>query len=271
MFSVRAKTKEYRFLQLRNAAQEFQLDFTLPHLRLLNVRLASFLNLSLQLPIILRDGEKNEKDLTGYAEVTMLKTTNSFSKTISTILFSALIGAGVMFGLKALSSSNSDSGNSRLTIERIETISELATVRFYLSNIVEYEQPKDWYDVKEVKVLVLAKGSIQGRVDLKPDDWTIDREKRTVEIKIEPESIKIGDPEISPDDGLNTWIISEGLIFNKLKEDERKKATTKALKELKQTAIDLGIREHTAAEAKKILERVLESLGYQANIIIIRE
>jgi hypothetical protein len=150
-----------------------------------------------------------------------------------------------------------------VSIESIQRVAELATIRFNEAVLYPYKQPKKKMQLIVGELLVLAKGSIVGRVDLKKASMERDDEARTVTIRFAKGAVLISDPEVTK---LETITIKKGGVFHPIKDEHRNEATKNAMGLLKSAAEDAGIRQMTIAEAKTVLSAFVREFGYTASV-----
>ncbi|MFM7571735.1 MAG: DUF4230 domain-containing protein [Snowella sp.] len=163
---------------------------------------------------------------------------------------------------------------SKVTVEQINKIAQLATVKYVMQNILEHNKERQWYEWKDGRILVIVQGKITGSIKFNNENWKIEEKveannKKTliINITIDKSSVKISDPEI-PQDGIRIITLDDPNIFNKINDRDRDIAINEAISGLKNQALSQGIEKATAEEAKRVLEVFFESLGYQPNITI---
>ncbi|MGE5251078.1 MAG: DUF4230 domain-containing protein [Bacteroidota bacterium] len=155
-----------------------------------------------------------------------------------------------------------------VTIEEIKQVAQLATVEYTISDAYKWQKPRQWYETKNLELMVLARGKVKGSVDLEKMQLEVSNEadEKHVTLIFGPGAILISDPEICPAGCIRTYDMKDVNLFTGLTAEDRNKQLSAAIGCLKQAAIDDGIREKTAAEAKVVLTRFLEHLGYVADI-----
>jgi hypothetical protein len=155
-----------------------------------------------------------------------------------------------------------------VTIEEIKQVAQLATVEYTISDAYKWEKPKKWYETKNLELMVLARGKVKGSVDLEKMQLEVSDEtdEKRVTLIFGPGAILISDPEICSAGCIRTYDMKDVNLFTDLTDEDRNKQLNAAVGCLKQAALEDGIREKTAAEAKVVLTRFLEHLGYVADI-----
>ena len=184
------------------------------------------------------------------------------SKTIITAIVSALI-AGLL--IYFITHKESETTNVKVTVESIKNITELAVVEYTLSESLETTLPKGFGNLRDATFFIYVKGVIKGSVNLEEGVYEIDNEKRTATISFPDSAIVISNPAVDEDD--IQFTTCKDRILNKIKDEDRNKAYNKAIKVMKQTALDNGIIDKVKNEAKLVLENYLVSFGYQTKIV----
>ena len=183
-------------------------------------------------------------------------------KNIMTIVIAAAVGVGAMY---VYSTFANDSSQTKVTVNSIKKIAELATIEYNMSVIKEQTKKRKFIEWKDAKFLVLLTGKIKGSVDLNSADVKIDKEKKMVNIKFRQNAVKISNPEIGPDD-IKIITVSDPNILHKLNDKDRNKGQQEAIKLLRKTALDKGIVQQTKNQAKLVLENFLAALDYKSSI-----
>jgi hypothetical protein len=182
------------------------------------------------------------------------------ARLLVTAVLAALVAATLMYFFKP----QEPAPRVDVSIESIQRVAELATIRFNEAVMYPYKKPKKFLEWKNAKLLVLAKGTVVGRVDLKKASMERDEEARTVTIRFAKDAVIVSDPEIKK---LEVITLANPNIFHPLNDDDRNKATKNAMGLLKSTAIDGGIREMTKDEAVTVLSAFVSELGYTAEVV----
>lgn len=183
-------------------------------------------------------------------------------KNIITIVIAVAVGVG---GMSLYSFFTDDTAESKVTVNSIKKIAELATIEYNMSVIKEQTKKKKFIEWKDARFLVLLTGKIKGSVDLNKADVKIDKENRKVDIRFNKDAVKVSNPEIGPDD-IRIITISDPNIFHKLNDKDRNKGQKEAIRLLRQSALDKGIVDQTKTQAKYVLENFLAALDYKSSI-----
>lgn len=183
-------------------------------------------------------------------------------KNIMIFVVAVLIGIGAMYAYSNMSGTSSE---TKVTINSIKKIADLATIEYTMSVIKEQTKKKKFLEWKDAHFLVLVTGKIKGSVDLNMADVKIDKENKKVNITFHKGAIKVSNPEIGPDD-IKIITIDDPNVFHKLNDKDRNKGQAAAIALLRQTALKNGIVNQTRDEAKVVLENFLDALGYQSVI-----
>jgi len=183
-------------------------------------------------------------------------------KNIITIIVAALVGVGAMY---IYTSFADESSQTKVTVNSIRKIAELATIEYTMSVIKEQTKKKKFLEWKNARFLVLLTGKVKGSVDLNLADVKIDKENKKVTIAFRKDAVKVSDPEIGPDD-IKIITVSDPNILHKLNDNDRNKGQAAAIKLLRETALEKGIVNQTKTQAKVVIENFLAALGYQSVI-----
>jgi hypothetical protein len=186
------------------------------------------------------------------------------AKYLGIAALAALITAGVVFFVMRGHDGRSD---VIVTVEGIKEIAQLSTVEYVVSDVLHKEKGKKWYEWKKASFLAKAAGKIKGGVDLEKMQIKVsnDLDHKRVDLLFERGAILISNPEIGPED-ITIIDCSDPNIFHKISADDRNKAINEVISRLKSVAEDQGIRERTASEAKLVLTRFLQQLGFEVHI-----
>lgn len=183
-------------------------------------------------------------------------------KNITVFIAAVLIGIGAMYAYSNMADMGSQ---TRVTVNSIKKIAELATIEYTMSVIREQTKKKKFMEWKDAKFLVLVTGKIKGSVDLNMADVKIDKENKKVKISFRKGAVKISNPEIGPKD-IKIITVDDPNIFHKLNDKDRNKGQAAAIALLRQTALNKGIVNQTKNQAKAVIENFLAALGYQGVI-----
>jgi hypothetical protein len=140
-------------------------------------------------------------------------------------------------------------------------------VEYVTSSVTKYTKPKEWFEWANAVCFVTARGKVKGSVDLEKMqiDVSTEPDKKTVLLRFEPGAIVISDPEIGKDDVKFEVCTNPNLLTSVTPEDYTA-AHNAAIQALKKAALENGIEEKTAFQAKLILTGFLRELGYEATI-----
>jgi uncharacterized protein YxeA len=187
-------------------------------------------------------------------------------KTIGIILLVVVV-AIVAGGFVYLLTRDSGKTDVVVNVENIKNIAQLATVEYHISTYLFREKGKKIYEWLSAKFFVFVKGKVKGSVDL--DQAVIevspDPKNRMVKITFKKGAVLVSDPEIAQDD-IKIMTCADPNIFHKISDADRNKAMRDVIALLKKTAIDDGIMDKAATEAKLVLTTFLQSLGYASQI-----
>jgi hypothetical protein len=184
------------------------------------------------------------------------------AKYIMVFIIAALVGVGAMYIYTA---TVGDTLESKVTVNSIKKIAELATIEYNMSIIEEQTKKKKFLEWKEARFLVLLTGVIKGSVDLNQADVNIDKEAKKVTIAFKKNAVNISNPEIGPGD-IKIITVSDPNVFHKINDADRNKAQAAAIKLLRKAALDKGIVNQTKSQAKTVIENFLAALGFQSVI-----
>ena len=189
------------------------------------------------------------------------------SKYVISIVFAALLGAGVAAGvLFGLSRDKGGETDVILAINDIKEIAQLATVEYHISTFLDRKKKRQWYEWLDARYIVFLKGVVKGSVDLNLADVQLPAAgTKTVTIKFKKGAVKVSNPEIGRDD-IRFITVSDPNVINRISDADRNRAQGDAIAALKKAATDAGIVEKTAREAKILLTKFLGGLGYTAKI-----
>jgi len=160
-----------------------------------------------------------------------------------------------------------DRTTTHVTVESVQDVAKLATINMYVSTYQYWTKPKEWYEWKNANILVLASGSIQGRMNLEKAkiDISEDEERPSVNIDFAPDAVEVSELEVGKGD-IKCVDVNNPNVLNPINARDRNRAIEAAMKKLKQTAADMGIVEKTKEEAQTVLQQFFASLGYRCNV-----
>ena len=107
------------------------------------------------------------------------------------------------------------------------------------------------------------KGSVN--LELMQVEVSTEPDKKTAFLHFEPGAIVISDPEIA-EGGVKFEVCTNPNLLTAVTPEDYTKAHEAAIADLKKAALDNGIEEKTAVQAKLILTGFLQELGYEATI-----
>ncbi len=183
-------------------------------------------------------------------------------KNIFMVVAAVLIGVGGMYAYGNLVDGGSQ---TRVTVNSIKKIAELATIEYTMSVIKEQTKKKKFLEWKTARFLVLVTGKVKGSVDLNMADVKIDKENRKVSINFKKGAVKVSYPEIAPND-IKIITVDDPNIFHKINDKDRNKGTAAAIAVLRETAMNKGIVGQTKNQARQVIENFLAALGYKSVI-----
>jgi len=154
-----------------------------------------------------------------------------------------------------------------VNVDKIKKIAQLATVEYHISTHLFRQKGKAIYEWLSAKFFVFVKGKIRGSVDLNQAliEVSPDPKNKMVKISFKKGAVLVSDPEIAQDD-IKIMTCADPNIFHKISDADRNKAMRDVIALLKKTAIDDGIMDKAATEAKLVLTTFLQSLGYASQI-----
>jgi len=149
----------------------------------------------------------------------------------------------------------------------IKKIAQLATVEYHISAYLFEEKHRKIYEWLSTKYMAFVSGKVKGSVDLNQAliEVSPDPKNRMVKITFRKGAVLVSDPEIAPEN-IKMITCADPNIFHKISDADRTKAVSDVIAHLKQAAIEDGIMNKTAAEAKEVLTTFLQSLGYASQI-----
>lgn len=158
---------------------------------------------------------------------------------------------------------NQTSMNVSSVLEQIKPISELNTVEMYFHDIVDYEDAKYFREVElpftRKKFIFTVKARVKAGINLHQlvtEDIEI-VDKTTVKIKL-PTAV-ITSKEILE----YTSYDEKDSVFNGIKNEDTFAALEAFQKDLEQQAIEMGILEKAAENAKLSIGQLLKGVGYE--------
>lgn len=184
-------------------------------------------------------------------------------KNMLALIIALLVGVAAMYVYTNFAGEHTE---TKVTVNSIKKIAELATIEYTMSVIKEQTKKKKFLEWKEARFLVLLTGKIKGSVDLNQADVKIDKENKKVSITFKPGAVKVSNPEIGPDD-IKIITVSDPNILHKINDKDRNKGQAQAIALLRKTALDKGIVAQTKNQAKVVIENFLSALGYQSAIL----
>jgi hypothetical protein len=154
-----------------------------------------------------------------------------------------------------------------VNVENIKKIAQLATVEYHISAHLFREKGKKFYEWLSAKFFVFVKGKVKGSVDLNQAviDVSPDPKNKLVKITFKKGAVLVSDPEIGQGD-IRIMTCADPNVFHKISDADRNRAMKDVIALLKKTAIEDGIKDRAASEAKLVLTTFLQSLGYASQI-----
>ncbi|HVD99409.1 MAG TPA: DUF4230 domain-containing protein [Cytophagaceae bacterium] len=143
---------------------------------------------------------------------------------------------------------------NNMIVEKIESIGKLELCKYYIKDVLEHKEIKDWWP--DSRVVLIVSGEVTGCIDLKKIDSTaIEIEETKIRIRLpEPEIcyIKINHQESKVYDIENEFFEKGKLID---------KAYALAEKNIRDGALKMKILEQTKANAQTTLKPLLEGFS----------
>lgn len=154
-----------------------------------------------------------------------------------------------------------------VTVEEIKEIAQLSTVEYVMSEVLHKELGKAWYEWRAASFLARVRGKIRGSVDLDKMQVEVVNNggQRRVSVRFEPGAVVIHPPEISQGD-IEIIDCANPNVLHPISAADHSRAVDTLIAHLRSVAESHGIKERTAAEAKLVLTRFLEQLGFEAHI-----
>lgn len=148
-------------------------------------------------------------------------------------------------------------------LDKIETLGKLELTKFYIKDIIEKKDMKEWYKL-DPKVVLIISGEVVGCIDLMKLDST------AVAITEKEITLKLPEPEICvfKIDHQNSKVYN---IENAMFYDDKiliDNAYKYAEKSLKTSALNKGILNETKKSATKVLVPILQMLAPDKKIIL---
>jgi hypothetical protein len=145
--------------------------------------------------------------------------------------------------------------SNHMIVEQIESIGKLELSKFYIKDIIEQKQIKDWW-MPDSKIVLIISGEATGCIDLKKIDST--------HIQVLPDKIRIKLP--SPEICYTKVNHQESKVYNIEYEffDKAKlidRAYALAEKSIHDGALRMNILEHTKSNAIHTLKPLLQSFS----------
>jgi hypothetical protein len=185
---------------------------------------------------------------------------------ILTILFLMFISFTILLNINITNNKQKD---STVILDRISKIKELATTKYYYSNIIAFKENKKIQDIKipftQKSFLIKYEGTIKAGVDIENIEIL---ENKKEKIKIKLSKPKILNHNI---DEKNIYIYDEkNSLFNKLSIKDVFNEISKEKENIEKKLIEDGFLEEASKNTKLLLENILRDLGYK-NIEIVFE
>ena len=182
--------------------------------------------------------------------------------TVVLVVVVAIAAGGLVYWLTRDSGGKTD---VMVNVENIKKIAQLATMEYQVAAYAYHEKHKAKYEWLKASVLVYMKGKVRGSVELNQAviDVSTDPKNRMVKITFKKGAVLVSDPEIAD---IKLIKFADPNVFHRISAADWEAAEREAKAELKKTAIDDGIINKTATEAKEVLTTFLQSLGYACQI-----
>ncbi|KXZ39148.1 Protein of unknown function [Alkalithermobacter thermoalcaliphilus JW-YL-7 = DSM 7308] len=157
---------------------------------------------------------------------------------------------------------------SNIIMERLSTISELSTTKYYYSNIISFRENKR---IKEIEIpfteksfLIKYEGYIKAGIKLDSVDISVDKTKNSITVKLDKAVIL----EHNIDEK-NVYVYDEkNAIFNRLSFNDMINEILNQKKLTEKEIIEKGFLDEASENSRKFLEEFFKDLGYQdINII----
>jgi len=174
------------------------------------------------------------------------------------ILFAAICG----FLLKNAVTTPRARAEGAPVVMAIRKIARLATVEVQVSDVVRYEEFKDFLLWSFPKSAILqVRGSVVGGFDLDRDGFkvTSSPSDRTVKIQLPRPTILSIDPKLQ-------WFDEKSGIFNPITPADRNRWMIWARTSLARTARDSGMDRKAEEQARKLLTAAAQALGWKAEV-----
>lgn len=157
-----------------------------------------------------------------------------------------------------------------MVVDKIESLGKLELTHFYLKDIVEHKEVKEWYHFKDDQEILIISGEVIGCIDLTKID--------TSKIQIYQDSISVTLPlpeicsyKINHKESKVYYIKTS--TWNSVEDDAAfiDKGYKMAEEELMHSALMMDIYGQTRANAKLILKPLLENLTGKKVIVKVEE
>lgn len=181
---------------------------------------------------------------------------------LPTILGALVIG--VLLGVLGTLTFTSKAGSTEetiVTIDSIREVAKLATIDYHGSISERVTRGHEWYEWKNAELFVEIHGTVEGLIDLEKITMQSSGEPKSVVIAIPPDAVEIRGPVVDSDQGIKVTTLHDPNVFHKLTDAQRDAAVNHGLAQLKQKAIDSGIKAKTLEEAKQVIRQFLAAAG----------
>ena len=187
------------------------------------------------------------------------------TKMVMLLIVTALVAGGVAYSLAP------KGPDARVTVQSIRKIAHLATVEYRLAALMDQAYYSDavFTNVRSSRMIAYYTGAVKGSVDLEKTDIDVtdEAEGGRVSIHFNRGSIMISGVEIVPgEDSMKEILCEKKTGFNPPTENQREGLRQKALKIIRQKAIEQGIIDKTIENATTVLSEFVGALGLQAVI-----
>jgi hypothetical protein len=173
--------------------------------------------------------------------------------------FAIIFGLGLFLGLAAFRWLGFGSGgfmNTATVVKRVQTLSQLATVRYTLEKIVVFDDPK-WYG--DNRVLLVAHGVVKAGIDLDqigPNDFHISG--RSISLTLPRPRVT----DVYLDDHRTQIVERSTGLLRAFDKDLEQNARAEASDQLRLGALQNGILKDAADRGRQELMILLYQLGF---------
>jgi len=152
-------------------------------------------------------------------------------------------------------------------IRQIQTLSRLETTSYVIERVVEAKQTDafwpDW--LRGDRLLLIAHGHVIAGVDLnrlRPEDVVVDNQAKTIQVTLPAPEVFVA---ALSNERTRVYDRQRGILAPTNK-DLESQARAAAEKEILQAALDDGILQRAADDARRAVEQFLGMTGYRVNV-----